>query len=214
MSQSDPPPDSPVPAVRASDAEREAAVSQLRTAAGEGRLSLDELAERLERALTAVTRADLEPLTRDLPVADAAAAGAPAAAADAPAAATSPGATPRGAEGRRWLIGIMGGGTQRGRWRIAKRCSVINVMGGADLDLTEAIVDDTEIEIRVFSLMGGSDILVPDGVTVELTGFALMGGNDLKLEGSEAGPGAPVVRVRAYSVMGGTDVKRARRHAP
>ena len=39
MSQSDPPPDSPVPAVRASDAEREAAVSQLRTAAGEGRLS-------------------------------------------------------------------------------------------------------------------------------------------------------------------------------
>ena len=38
MSQSDPPPDSPVPAVRASDAEREA-VSQLRTAAGEGRLS-------------------------------------------------------------------------------------------------------------------------------------------------------------------------------
>ena len=75
----------------------------------------------------------------------------------------------------------MGGGTHRGRWRIAKRCSVINVMGGADLDLTEAIVDDTEIEIRVFSLMGGSDILA-DGVTVELTGFALMGGNDLKLE--------------------------------
>ena len=181
MSQSDPPPDSPVPAVRASDAEREAAVSQLRTAAGEGRLSLDELAARLERALTAVTRADLEPLTRDLPVADAAAAGAPAAA-DASAAATSPGATPRGAEGRRWLIGIMRVHPRGGRWRIAKRCSVINVMGGADLDLTEAIVDDTEIEIRVFSLMGGSDILVPDGVIVELTGFALMGGNDLKLE--------------------------------
>ena len=52
-------------------------------------------------------------------------------------------------------------GRHRGRWRIAKRCSVINVMGGADLDLTEAIVDDTEIEIRVFSLMGGSTSWYP-----------------------------------------------------
>ena len=66
-------------------------------------------------------------------------------------------------------------------------------------------------EIRVFSLMGGSDVIVPDGVHVEVGGFALMGGNDLKLKGRPApGPGAPVVRVRAYSVMGGTDVKRAR----
>ncbi len=109
------------------------------------------------------------------------------------------------------MIGIMGGGTQRGRWRIARRSNVVNLMGGADLDLTEAVVDGTEIEIRVWSLMGGSDIVVPENVNVELTGFALMGGNDLKLEGPPAGPGAPLVRVRAYSVMGGTDVKRKRR---
>ena len=176
------------PALRASDAEREAAVTRLRTAAGEGRLTLDELAERLERAFSAVTRAELEPLTRDLP--------------------SEPDrrALP---EGRRWIIGIMGGGTERGRWRIAKRSNVINVMGGADLDLTDAVVADTEIEIRVFSLMGGSNIVVPDGVNVELTGLALMGGNDLELGGPGPGPGAPLVRVRAYSVMGGTDVKQA-----
>ena len=179
------------PALRASDAEREAAVTRLRTAAGEGRLTLDELAERLERAFSAVTRAELEPLTRDLPSASA-----------------EPDRRPL-PEGRRWIIGIMGGGTQRGRWRIAKRSNVINVMGGADLDLTDAVVADTEIEIRVFSLMGGSNIVVPDGVNVELTGLALMGGNDLELAGPGPGPGAPLVRVRAYSVMGGTDVKQA-----
>lgn len=56
--------------------------------------------------------------------------------------------------------------------------------------------------------MGGSDIFVPEGVHVELSGLAVMGGNDLRLEGRPPpAPGAPVARVRAYSVMGGTDVK-------
>jgi Domain of unknown function (DUF1707)/Cell wall-active antibiotics response 4TMS YvqF len=179
------------PAIRASDAEREAVVARLRTAAGEGRLALDELADRLDRALTAVTRADLEPLTRDLPD-------------------QRPKASPA-AKSRRWVVGIMGGGTQKGRWRIASRCTVVNVMGGADLDLTGAVVEGPETEIVVFSLMGGSDVVVPDGVHVELSGFAFMGANDLKLEStSQPPPGAPVVRVRAWSIMGGTDVKRKR----
>jgi hypothetical protein len=74
------------------------------------------------------------------------------------------------------------------------------------------MVEGPETEIRVFSLMGGADIRVPDGVHVELSGFAFMGGNDLRLEDApDPPPGAHVVRVRAYSIMGGTDVKRARR---
>jgi hypothetical protein len=177
--------------MRASDEEREAVVVRLRAAAGEGRLTLDELADRLERALSAGTRADLEPLTVDLPEAAAPA--------------------PSAAKPRRWIVGIMGGGDHRGRWRIAPRCTVVNLMGGADLDLTDAIVQGSSTEIRVFSLMGGSDILVPEGVHVELSGFAFMGGNDLELEEAPPPPpGAPVVRVRAYSVMGGTDVKLRR----
>jgi ketosteroid isomerase-like protein len=181
------------PATRASDAEREATVTRLRSAAAEGRLGLDELAERLDAAFAAVTRAELEPLTADLP----------SQAPPAPA-----------AKARSWIVGIMGGGTHGGRWRIAEHCTVVNVMGGADLDLTGAIVEDAETEILVVSLMGGSTIIVPDGVQVELTGFAIMGGNDLRLEDApRPAAEAPLVRVRAYSVMGGTDVKRRRRRS-
>ena len=45
--------------VRASDAERESTAETLRTHAAAGRLDPDELEERLERALTAQTRAEL-----------------------------------------------------------------------------------------------------------------------------------------------------------
>ncbi len=81
-----------------------------------------------------------------------------------------------------FVLGVMGSGDRRGRWRVPARMTVVNVMGGADLDLREAVLDGPEVEITVWSLMGGSDIVVPEGVHVELGGFAVMGGNDLRLE--------------------------------
>jgi uncharacterized protein DUF1707 len=53
--------------VRASDADRDATVNRLREAATEGRLTLEELTDRVEAAANAVMRSDLLPLTSDLP---------------------------------------------------------------------------------------------------------------------------------------------------
>jgi hypothetical protein len=53
--------------VRVSDAEREAVAAQLREHYAQGRLSLDELNERLDRAFASRTRADLNAVTSDLP---------------------------------------------------------------------------------------------------------------------------------------------------
>jgi hypothetical protein len=51
----------------ASDADREAVAERLRIAAGDGRLTAAELEERLERAFSARTELELEPLVADLP---------------------------------------------------------------------------------------------------------------------------------------------------
>jgi hypothetical protein len=53
--------------IRAADADRERVADRLRDAAAEGRLEPDELEERLERAFTARTYAELEALVADLP---------------------------------------------------------------------------------------------------------------------------------------------------
>jgi len=53
--------------VRASDAEREDFVSALRTHAGDGRLSVDELSDRIDRAHAVRTRRELNALLSDLP---------------------------------------------------------------------------------------------------------------------------------------------------
>src|SRR5580658_618949 len=53
--------------LRASDKDRESAAEVLREAAGEGRLSMTELDERLDAVYGAKTYAELEPVIRDLP---------------------------------------------------------------------------------------------------------------------------------------------------
>jgi len=55
------------PELRASDAERDVVATRLREAHAEGRLTVEEFSERLDAALAARTRGDLEDLTRDLP---------------------------------------------------------------------------------------------------------------------------------------------------
>jgi Domain of unknown function (DUF1707) len=53
--------------LRASDGDRDRAAERLRAAAGEGRLTADELEERLEHAFGARTVGELGPLVADLP---------------------------------------------------------------------------------------------------------------------------------------------------
>ena len=107
----------------------------------------------------------------------------------------------------------MGGNERTGRWRIAERCNVVNFMGGAELDLCDAELSDEVIEINVYTLMGGFEIRVPNGVDVQVSKFAFMGGHEVKLGSEPPPPGAPVIRIRLISIMGGGQVRRGRKRA-
>jgi hypothetical protein len=185
------------PDLRASDDDRERTGEQLRGAAAQGRISVDELEERLQAAYAARTQGELAPIVADLPAAP-----------ERPA-----GRLPvrRGEGGSRWLISVLGGHERQGHWRLAPRLTVVNVMGGSDLDLHAAELADDEVVITVVSLMGGADIRVPEGLNVEVSQFAFMGGNAVELGPSHPDPGGPVVRIRMVSIMGGSDVRRGRR---
>jgi hypothetical protein len=191
---------SELPELRASDADRERAADTLRRAAGVGRLTVEELDERLNAAYGARTRAELERLVADVVVAG-----------EEPDTPAQRMPVRRGEGGSRWLVAIMGGCDRRGRWRLAERATSINVMGGSDLDLNDAELAAEYVELTVFSLMGGADIYVPDGLNVEVADFALMGGNKVDIGDPRPDPGGPVLRLRMISIMGGTDVKRGRR---
>jgi hypothetical protein len=183
--------------LRASDADREATAARLRGGMEEGRISVDELEERVGTAYRARTRAELDLLVADLP------AGPPA-----PAAAGRVSVRP-GPGGSRWIVSVMGANDRTGRWRLAPRCRVIDVMGRSDIDLTEVELAADRVELTVFSLMGGADLRLPASLNVEISKLVLMGGHDVDLGTPPADPGGPVLHIRLVSIMGGARVRRS-----
>lgn len=180
--------------MRASDAEREAVVEQLREASVEGRLTLSELTERTEAAYLAATHAELAQVTADLP------------GAAVPLARPAGVAAPSGSgRARRWYVAVLGDTKRRGKWRVDQEIAAVAVLGDVVIDLREAEVRSNEVDIVATAVLGDVKIIVPDGVDVDLSGVAVMG--DKRVDVLEAAPGqnVPVIRVRAYAVMG--DVK-------
>jgi len=170
--------------IRVSDTDREATAARLRAACAEGRLGLEEFTERLDLAYRARTGEDLAVLASDLPGAGTADARPP----------------------RRWFVGIFGGGTTSGRWRTSPSMTVLDIFGGSDIDMRQALVTSPDVTITAIAIFGGCDIVVPEGADVEMTGGAVFGGNDFKVRGT-AIHGGPRIRIRAFSLFGGIDVK-------
>lgn len=188
------------PPLRASDDERHRVVELLGDQAAAGRITLAELEDRVGRAYAATTRGELAELTRDLP--------APTQALDRSAEPASEVATAPRRKVRRWFFAIMGGSTWRGKRRLSGSVNTISIMGGDDIDLREAEIEGNELVINAVSIMGGASIYVPDTLEVELSGPAIMGGNDERGSQRAARPGAPLIRIRSFALMGGVDVWR------
>src|SRR6266545_879503 len=160
-----------IPQLRASDADRERVAEILRRAAAEGRLSLDELDERLSAVYAAKTYADLVPVTHDLPVAGT---GIPVPMVD-----NRIGGHPTSRGG----VAILGGFSRKGPWVVPELFTAVAFWGGAQLDLREARFETAEVELRLFAVMGGFEVILPEEAEVIVSGVGIMGGFDDRAAG-------------------------------
>jgi hypothetical protein len=183
--------------LRASDAERERVAETLRRAAGDGRLTVEELNQRLEAAYAARTHAELEPLTRDLPVAG------------------TPGPAPAAMAHRfgseptsRLAVALMSGFERAGRWVVPRRFTGIAVMGGGSIDMRDARFAEQVTRIGVLAVMGGIDIVVPPDAQVRARGLGIMGGFGGRRASGAERPSAPIIVVTGLAIMGGVGIRR------
>ena len=185
--------------LRVSDADREQTAELLRQAAGDGRITLGELDERLADAYSARTYADLDTLTADLP------GSAPGPLSPVPAG--SPPEPIGGIPGPAFSVAILSGARRAGTWVVPVHYTAVAVMGGVELDLRQARFAGHEVTISAFALMGGITIIAPDNIELDVSGFGVMGGFDHTAAGPGV-PGAPRVKVIGCALMGGVDVRR------
>ena len=190
--------------LRISDSDRHKVADVLREAAGEGRIDLEELDERLELTWGAKTYADLVPITADLHL--------PTHLPPHAQPATSP--VPRPSQvpavGHASSTAIMGEVKRQGVWAVPAHHSAFALMGSVVIDLRQAQLAARETLINASTIMGEVKIIVPAHFNVVMDGTPIMGefGHGKDRTPAEVGPDSPTVRVRGMAMMGSVTVQR------
>ena len=173
--------------IRASDAERRQVIDALQAACVDGRLSLDEYGQRVERAFAARNRADLSPLLGDLPP--------PPASADQRSTRVSS------------TLAVLGSAERSGFWRLAQAARVLALLGSCKLDLRAARISSVITRLQVRCVLGSVSIVVPTGVEVELEVHTILGSRNMRLASNPPAPGAPSIHITGLVLLGSLSVR-------
>jgi hypothetical protein len=169
------------PVVRASDADREAIVTRLQTALGEGRIDLDEFGQRATVAYEATTLAELEVVVADLP-------------SEAP--------PPVEIVGTRVpeAVSSIFGDVRLAGGSVPQRAST--VFGDVRIDLRGLRTGAERIDLHLSAVFGDVDVIVAEGVDAELHGWTVFGDRRTELAPVPRIAGTPRIVVRARTVFG------------
>jgi hypothetical protein len=105
------------------------------------------------------------------------------------------------------IVKLLGGLRRSGRFALQARTRFVALIGGVDLDLTEAVLPASGARLTKVSVIGGVHIRTGPDIGVKVRAFRLLGGTDVE-GGQDAPPTAPVLDVHAWSLIGGVRVSR------
>lgn len=179
------------PEPRASHEDRERVVERLKDAAGDGRLDLEELDERVGSALSARTTRQLAVLVADLQEA--------------------PGAHPARAKDVVRIEVTGSNAVREGPWIVPRTLEVQAHLGNVRLDLTSAVLSHPDLQIVARMHLGNLTIITRPGIEIDTDGVAITFGS-VKVESPPAAePGGTPLRVE---VTGSIEHSNLRAHPP
>lgn len=167
--------------LRVSDAEREHVGELLQRAVGQGRLTVAEFTDRLDAAMAARTRGELNAVLVDLP-----------------------GFTlvRPPADDVLELSHHLGELNRRGPWRVPSRVRLVGHFGASLLDFTEAVFSTPTVTLELDKTAGSTTIVVPDGATVDTTGLRVTAGSIKDSTVQRIAPGTVHFVISGRATMG------------
>jgi hypothetical protein len=185
----------PADAARAADSDREAVAERLRIAAGDGRIDLAELEERLGKAYAAKTYGQLEVLVADLPLQTAS-------------------VTPAGAlpEPETLVLKTRAPNLkQSGQWTVPRRITAESTIGIITIDFTQASCAHREVVVEAVTGTGWIRLWLPDGWAARISPSSTNTSHIHNKAAEIADAGAPTIIVTGHPVHGYIKIKHHRR---
>lgn len=184
----------PADTARAGDADREAVAERLRMAAGEGRLDLAELDDRLGQAYGARTYGQLRALVADLPVQ--------------PASLARHDALP---EPETLVLKTTAPNIkQSGQWVVPQRITAETTSGIITIDFTQATCAHREVAVEAVSKTGWIRLILPPGWAARIDPSSTNTSHIRNKAAETPDPGAPTLIVTGHPVMGYIRIRQRR----
>jgi hypothetical protein len=180
----------PAGAARAADADREAVAERLRIAAGDGRIDLAELDERLTQAYAAKTYGQLEALVADLP--------------------THPASIRHDALPEPETLVLkttINNLRQSGQWVVPRRITAETTVGIITIDFTQASCAHREVVVEAVAGAGWVRLWLPDGWAARITPSSTNTSHISNKAAETAEPGAPTIIVTGHPGSGYIRIK-------
>jgi predicted membrane protein len=106
-----------------------------------------------------------------------------------------------------WVSILGGHRTPSGPWRPDRTNVAAAVMGGQRIDFTQALLEEGETRLYVFTLLGGTQITVPRGLDVRVDGINILGGRRVETPTPLEPTSQSRLRITAVVVLGGLQVE-------
>ena len=185
----------PDDASRAADADREAVAERLRIAAGQGRIDLAELDERLDQAYVAKTYGQLRVLVEDLPVR--------------PVSIPQPDASP---EPETLVLKTTGSNLkQSGRWAVPRRIVADTKSAWITIDFTQATCAHREVAVEAVTQTGWIRLILPAGWAARVGPSSTNTSHISNKAPETANPGAPTIILTGHPEFGYIRIRQRHR---
>ncbi|MFI1973326.1 DUF1707 SHOCT-like domain-containing protein [Streptomyces cinnamoneus] len=179
--------------LRAGHADRESVAEQLRVAAGDGRIDLTELEERLDRAFAAKTYGELDVLVADLLP-------------------RRPSGSRSGTDAETLVLKTsLSNIRQNGRWTVPQRITAECKMLSIVIDFTEAVCSHRETTVEATCGTGSIQLIVPQGWAVRIDGSSTNTAHISNKATARVEPTCPTLTVVGHPRAGRIKIKQPRR---
>jgi len=113
---------------------------------------------------------------------------------------------PADADGTISAIAILGGVERTIGTQDFRGGELTAVMGGCEIDLRDAAIQQDEAVLNIFAFWGGIELKVPENWIVVVQGFPIMGGFEEHTHPTKDGPQKRLL-IKGFVIMGGVEIR-------
>lgn len=100
---------------------------------------------------------------------------------------------------------IMSGLDKNGHFVVGKSYQIKAIMGGCSIDFRQAQFKYQETTMNVVAIMGGVEMIFPKGIRIIVEGMPILGGIS-QSPNKALPPYAPQIKIKAKAILGGIDI--------